>query len=437
MAESMKDFETELEQSFQVIKEGDVLEVEVIGISETELTVDLNYYTEGIIPLEECSDDPAFSIKNDCNIGDRIQAMVIDAENENGVVILSKKAAHNLMIWDELEEDYQNRTVFQVKITDTTSGGIIGYVKGVRAFIPASKIELNYVEDTSGYLGMTLEAMIITVDKEAKRLVLSAKEIQKERKAKEYVQKVGQLTVGDVVTGTVDRIESYGVFITIGEDLTGLCHISQITNKFIKSPKEIVKLGDTVTAQIIKLEGDRVFMDLAIVTAGDAMGYGGQEFADYFYDDNGLGEGSDKSGVLLLLDMDNREIAVSTSGKMIRYLTDVRVETILDDVYERMVDEEYYEAASVFLSDVEVCYENGIAGDQFTYDQETGRVSVYRRITVFEFLTALLLAAVCGGAAVLSVSKSYKKGRKDDRMAANFRLSYRKDSAFRLGSGLG
>lgn len=99
MAESMKDFETELEQSFQVIKEGDVLEVEVIGISETELTVDLNYYTEGIIPLEECSDDPAFSIKNDCNIGDRIQAMVIDAENENGVVILSKKAAHNLMIW--------------------------------------------------------------------------------------------------------------------------------------------------------------------------------------------------------------------------------------------------------------------------------------------------------------------------------------------------
>ena len=71
MAESMKDFETELEQSFQVIKEGDVLEVEVIGISETELTVDLNYYTEGIIPLEECSDDPAFSIKNDCNIGDR------------------------------------------------------------------------------------------------------------------------------------------------------------------------------------------------------------------------------------------------------------------------------------------------------------------------------------------------------------------------------
>ena len=170
------------------------------------------------------------------------------------------------MIWDELEEDYQNRTVFQVKITDTTSGGIIGYVKGVRAFIPASKIELNYVEDTSGYLGMTLEAIIITVDKEAKRLVLSAKEIQKERKAKEYVQKVGQLTVGDVVTGTVDRIESYGIFITIGEDLTGLCHISQITNKkFIKHPLEAVSVGDIVEVKVLSVDEAKKRIQLTMI----------------------------------------------------------------------------------------------------------------------------------------------------------------------------
>ena len=91
-ATSMKDFEKELESSFKVIKEGDILDVTVIGISETELTVDLNYYTEGIVPLEECSDDPAFSIKNDCNIGDTIRAMVIDAEGDNGAVILIKKS---------------------------------------------------------------------------------------------------------------------------------------------------------------------------------------------------------------------------------------------------------------------------------------------------------------------------------------------------------
>lgn len=90
-ATSMKDFEKELESSFKVIKEGDILNVTVIGISETELTVDLNYYTEGIIPLEECSDDPSFSIKNDCNIGDTIRAMVIDAEGDNLVLSYCSK----------------------------------------------------------------------------------------------------------------------------------------------------------------------------------------------------------------------------------------------------------------------------------------------------------------------------------------------------------
>ena len=258
MTESMKDFEKELESSFKVIKEGDILDVTVIGISETELTVDLNYYTEGIIPLEECSDDPSFSIKNDCNIGDTIRAMVIDAEGDNGAVILSKKAAHNLLVWDELKKDMADRTVFAFKVTEANPG----FVKGVKAFIPASKIGLDYVEDTESYVGMTLNAIIITADANEKRLVLSAKEIARENAVLEHSQKVSKLAVGETVSGKIVRMESYGVFIEIGEDLIGLCHISQITNKFIKSPKEVVKLGDTVSAKIIALDGDRISLSM-------------------------------------------------------------------------------------------------------------------------------------------------------------------------------
>ena len=258
MTESMKDFEKELESSFKVIKEGDILDVTVIGISETELTVDLNYYTEGIIPLEECSDDPSFSIKNDCNIGDTIRAMVIDAEGDNGAVILSKKAAHNLLVWDELKKDMADRTVFAFKVTEANPGGVTGFVKGVKAFIPASKIGLDYVEDTESYVGMTLNAIIITADANEKRLVLSAKEIA----VLEHSQKISKLAVGETVSGKIVRMESYGVFIEIGEDLIGLCHISQITNKFIKSPKEVVKLGDTVSAKIIALDGDRISLSM-------------------------------------------------------------------------------------------------------------------------------------------------------------------------------
>ncbi len=259
---SMKDYESDLERSFQVLREGDILDVTVIGISDTEVTVDLNYYTEGIIPLEECSDDPSFSIKKDMIIGDVIKAMVLDPENASGNVILSKREANRVLVWDELKEDMADGTVFDMKITEAVPAGVVGYVKGIRAFIPASQLALTYVEDTDAYIGMTVQAVIITVEKDIQKLVLSAKMIQKEKALAEKTQHIGRLSTGDIVEGTITRMESYGIFIDIGEGLTGLCHISQITNKFIKSPKEEVKLGQTVKAKILKIEGDRISLSI-------------------------------------------------------------------------------------------------------------------------------------------------------------------------------
>lgn len=259
---SMKDFENELERSFKVLKEGDIIDVSVIGISDTEITVDLDYYTEGIIPLEECSHDPSFSIKKDINIGDNIKAMVIDPENPGGNVILSLKEANDILVWDELKQDYENGTVFKVKINEAVPSGVIGYVRGIRAFIPASQLALQYVEDTENYVGMTVDAVIITADLKAHKLVLSAKTIEKERALAEKKQQAGRLVTGSVAEGTVERIESYGAFINIGEGLTGLCHISQITNKFIKSPKEVLKLGSTVKAKIIGTDDGRISLSI-------------------------------------------------------------------------------------------------------------------------------------------------------------------------------
>ena len=260
--ETMKDFDNDIERSFKVLKEGDIIDVTVIGVSDSEITVDLNYYTEGIIPLDECSNDPAFSIKNDINIGDTIKAMVIDSENSSGNVILSMKEANDILVWDKLKEDYKDGTVFNVKITESVPSGVVCYVKGVRAFIPASQLALQYVEDTESYVGMKLDAVIITVEPREHKLVLSAKVIEKERALSEKTQQIGRLTIDSVVEGTVERIESYGAFIDIGEGLTGLCHISQITNKFIKSPKEELKLGDKVKAKIINIEGDKIGLSI-------------------------------------------------------------------------------------------------------------------------------------------------------------------------------
>lgn len=260
--ESMKDYEQELTNSFQILKEGDILTVDVIGISDTEVTVDLNYYTEGVIPLEECSEDPAFSIKNDLNIGDSIKAMVIDAESPSGNVILSMKAANDILIWDELKRNFENSTVFTVKVTEAVPAGVVCYLKGVRAFIPASQLALEYVEDTESYVGMRMDVVILSVEPAQRKLVLSAKVLAREKAVQEKQQKIGRLTVGDIVEGTIERMESYGVFIDLGENLSGLCHISQITNRFIKSPKEVLKLKQTVKAKILKIEGDRISLSI-------------------------------------------------------------------------------------------------------------------------------------------------------------------------------
>lgn len=260
--QSMKDFESDIERSFIILHEGDLIDTTVIGVSDTEITVDLNYYTEGVIPLEECSEDPAFSIKNDVNIGDQIQAMVLDAEDTSGSVLLSWKQAHMQTIWDELKEDMADARHFTVKITETTHAGVIGYLKGIRAFIPASQLALEYVEDTDSYLGMTVETVIITADPSEKRLVLSAKLPAQEQARIERGDKISRLIPGEIVSGTIERIESYGAFINIGGDLVGLCHISQITNKYIKSPKEVLKLGETVRAKILEIKGDRISLSI-------------------------------------------------------------------------------------------------------------------------------------------------------------------------------
>jgi len=259
---TMKDFESELENSFKVLHEGDIIDVTVIGISESEITVDLNYYTEGIIPLEECSNDPSFSIKNDVNIGDTLKVMVIDSENASGNVILSMKEANNVLIWDKLREDYAEGTHFNFKVTEAVPAGVVGYVRGIRAFMPASQIDVDYVEDTESYVGMTIESIILEVKPMEHKLIISGKMPAKEKALAEKTNKISHLAVGADVEGTVERLESYGAFINIGEDLTGLCHISQITNKFIKSPKEELKLGEKVRAKILKIDGDRISLSI-------------------------------------------------------------------------------------------------------------------------------------------------------------------------------
>ena len=145
MAESMKDYETELEASFKKIEEGDILTGTVISVDEKEVVVDLKYYAEGIIPAEDYSREPGFSLKEQVNVGDEVSATVVSKDDGNGNILLSRTEAADVLAWDKLKELKDSKEVIDVVVKGIVNGGVIAYVEGVRGFIPASKLALNYV----------------------------------------------------------------------------------------------------------------------------------------------------------------------------------------------------------------------------------------------------------------------------------------------------
>ena len=260
--ETMADYAAELEASFKKIREGDILTGTVIAITETEVTLDLQYYTEGIIRLEDYSEEPGFSFKDTIAIGDEISATVIRRDDGEGHILLSRKEANDIQAWDKLQEMMDQQTAITVKISDVVNAGVIAYVEGIRGFIPASKLSLNYVEDTSEWLSKEIQVRIITVNAADKKLVLSAKELLQEQSALERNSRVASIPVGQVTEGTVESLQTYGAFINLGNGLSGLVHISQISTKRIKSPAAVLHVGDTVKVKVIDTKDGKISLSM-------------------------------------------------------------------------------------------------------------------------------------------------------------------------------
>ena len=199
---SMDEFKSEIDHSFRKLNVGDIVEGTVIGVSDTQVTVDLNSYSEGIIPIEELSNDPKFSIKADVEIGSKVSATVL-RETKEGVFVLSLKAADDVLAWDKLEAAKNEGTIEKIKVNEAVKGGVVTFLFGIRAFIPASQLALQYVEDPATFVGKELEVVITEVDREKKKLILSARNVLREKAAEDKKSRIGRLQKGIITTGTV------------------------------------------------------------------------------------------------------------------------------------------------------------------------------------------------------------------------------------------
>lgn len=262
--ESMDDYKEELEASFKQIHEGDILTGTVIGVSETAITLDLKYYTDGIIRLEDFTNDPNFNLAEDIHTGDEISATVIRRDDGEGHILLSAKEANEVLAWDKLRSYKAEGTNLKVKVAGIVKSGVVAYLEGIRGFIPASKLSLNYVEedDLNDWLGKELEIRVIAADEEDDHLVLSAREILREKADEERKAKVSNVEIGLVTEGTVESIQPYGAFIDLGNGLSGLVHVSQICEKRIKTPAAVLKVGDKVKVKVINVKDGKLSLSM-------------------------------------------------------------------------------------------------------------------------------------------------------------------------------
>ena len=166
--------------------------------------------------------------------------------------------------WDKVQQYLEDGTVLTLKVGGIVNKGVIVYVDGLRGFIPASHLEIGYVEDTNPYLGKTVEAKVIKADPEKNRLVLSVKEVLYDKKRAEKEARINAIEAGAVLTGKVESLMPYGAFVDLGNDISGLVHISQVSNKFIKHPSEVVAVGDVVKVAVLDVDQKRGRLSLTM-----------------------------------------------------------------------------------------------------------------------------------------------------------------------------
>ena len=260
--ESMEDYSRELEASFRTIREGDVLSGTVIGVNEEGVTLDLNYYAPGVIKAADISRDPSFSVLADVKAGDKLEGVVVKKDDGAGNIQLSCVEAAEVLGWDKLQAYLDEKTTVSVKVAEAVNKGVTAYLEGIRGFIPASQLSLNYVEDLGTFVGKTMEVRVITVDRAKKRLVMSAKDVLREKEEERINQKVSMIVPGSVLEGRVESLMPYGAFVDLGDGLSGLVHISQISQKRIKTPSEVLKVGDTVKVKVLNTNNNKISLSI-------------------------------------------------------------------------------------------------------------------------------------------------------------------------------
>ncbi|KYH35764.1 hypothetical protein CLTEP_01570 [Clostridium tepidiprofundi DSM 19306] len=246
-----------------VIHRGDIVLGKVISVSENEVMVNIGYMADGIISKDELSYDKNINTKDIIKEDDEIYVYILKVSDEEGNVVLSKKRADSIKVWDELKEYYKKGTNLDIVTKEKVNGGLTAEIKGLRAFIPVSQLSISYVENLDDYVGKKLTVKIIDLEKDKKKIVLSAKEVQKEELKAKRDKLWADIKKGEKRKGKVSKLTKFGAFVDLG-GIDGLIHISDLSWRRVSNPSEVVKVGDSVEVYVLDFDKDKKRISLAL-----------------------------------------------------------------------------------------------------------------------------------------------------------------------------
>jgi len=265
--EKVQEFDQVLEKGFKKIEQNSIVQGKIVGIRQGEVFVDIGYKGEGVISLEELAYPVPETAADVVKDGEIIDVYVLSADSHDGIIKLSKVKADQIIAWDKLEVAMQAEQAMEVKVIAAVKGGLKVAVLGISGFIPASMVELHFVEDLSPFVNQTLVCVPIEIDRLKNRVVLSRKVLlEKERRHLEE-ERFATLAEGQVLTGRVRRIVDFGAFIDIG-GLDGLVHISDLSWHRVKTPHEVVSIGDEVQVSVLKVDAVHKKLSLSLKQVG-------------------------------------------------------------------------------------------------------------------------------------------------------------------------
>ncbi|MFD1826664.1 MULTISPECIES: 30S ribosomal protein S1 [Mumia] len=259
---SEEDFLAAVDKTIKYFNDGDIVDGTIVKVDRDEVLLDIGYKTEGVIPSRE------LSIKHDVDphevvsVGDAVEALVLQKEDKEGRLILSKKRAQYERAWGDIEKIKDEDGVVEGTVIEVVKGGLILDI-GLRGFLPASLVEMRRVRDLAPYVGQKLEAKIIELDKNRNNVVLSRRAWLEQTQSEVRQNFLTQLQKGQIRKGVVSSIVNFGAFVDLG-GVDGLVHVSELSWKHIDHPSEVVQVGDEVTVEVLDVDMDRERVSLSL-----------------------------------------------------------------------------------------------------------------------------------------------------------------------------